>query len=112
MAQDDYHVIVFRILEYLYKCLKEGKKVDAAMLEYDSDLIRASNEDYWRFIICNIQESGYIKGIVFLEQGGASYPMPSKLSRCTITPEGIEYFFDNKFLQKVRRVIRDLPISI
>ncbi len=29
MAQNDYHVIVYRILAYLYAQLKEGKAVDA-----------------------------------------------------------------------------------
>ena len=28
MAKDDYHVIVYQILAYLYQCLKKGKKIE------------------------------------------------------------------------------------
>lgn len=33
MAKDDYHVIVFRFLSYLYECLKKGEKVDSKAFE-------------------------------------------------------------------------------
>ncbi len=112
MSKDDYHVIVFRILQYLYVCLKNDNKVDADMLKYNSELINANNENYWRFIINNMYKRGYIEGIAFVRVDTSVHPLPVKLERMSITPEGIEYFFDNKFLQKVRRVIRDLPISI
>lgn len=28
MAKDDYHVIVYQILAYLYQCLKKGEQVN------------------------------------------------------------------------------------
>ncbi len=36
MARDDYHVIVYQILAYLYQCLKKGEAVEAAALEANS----------------------------------------------------------------------------
>ena len=36
MAKDDYHVIVYQILAYLYQRLKKGERVDALMLEQDN----------------------------------------------------------------------------
>ena len=32
MAKDDYHVIVYQILAYLYTCLKTDEAVDPALL--------------------------------------------------------------------------------
>ena len=32
MARDDYHVIVYQILSYLYQRLKKGEQVDAKMI--------------------------------------------------------------------------------
>ena len=39
MAKDDYYVIVYQILAYLYRCLKEGENVDGKMLQWDSPII-------------------------------------------------------------------------
>ena len=33
MAANDYHVIVYQILAYLYSCLKDGVDVDLASIE-------------------------------------------------------------------------------
>ena len=32
MASDDFEVVAFKILSYLYRCMKNGKKVDIAAL--------------------------------------------------------------------------------
>ena len=32
MASDDFEVVAFKILSYLYRCMKSGKKVDIAAL--------------------------------------------------------------------------------
>ena len=36
MAKDDYQVVVFRILKYLYQQRKKGAPVEAEMLRHDS----------------------------------------------------------------------------
>ena len=46
MAKDDYFVLVYKILAYLYTVLKEGRSPDAKMLQYDSTLLGV-NEPYW-----------------------------------------------------------------
>ena len=38
MAKDDYFVIVYQILSYLYQRLKRGESVDARMISAESDL--------------------------------------------------------------------------
>lgn len=34
MVRDDYYVIAYQMLSYLYQCLKSGKDVDPKMLEH------------------------------------------------------------------------------
>ena len=46
MAKDDYHVIVYQILSYLYQCLKKGESADGNKLNYGSELLRI-NKSYW-----------------------------------------------------------------
>lgn len=58
MAKDDYFVLVYKILAYLYTVLKEGRSPDAKMLQYDSTLLGV-NEPYWAYIMENLQAQGY-----------------------------------------------------
>lgn len=100
MAKDDYHVIVFKILAYLYTCLKQDKKVEENDLKNYSKLYQI-NENYWAYIITNIQESGLIEGADFAYIDGKPYPIPVRLGDCRITPYGIEYLCDNALMKKV-----------
>lgn len=50
MAKDDYHVIVYQILAYLYTCLKTDEAVDPALLQHDSKMMDI-NRNYWVYII-------------------------------------------------------------
>lgn len=45
MAKDDYYVIVYKILAYLYIKLKEGNSADIEMIKHDSKLLNI-NEYY------------------------------------------------------------------
>ena len=53
MAKDDYYVIVYQVLAYLYRQLKDGKPVDPDMLRHDSPLLKI-NESYWAYVIENL----------------------------------------------------------
>ena len=108
MARDDYHVIVYQILAYLYQCLKNGGDVDVRALQYNSPLIKAKNERYWHYIIYNICDEGLITGIQFATLDGADSRIPIDMTRCQITPLGIEYLCDNSFMKKARQFLKEL----
>lgn len=69
MAKDDFHVIVYQILSYLYQCLKHGEMVDSARLGVESTYFKANgqqlNQRYWAYIIYNLQRLGLIEGVIF-----------------------------------------------
>lgn len=67
MAKDDYHVIVYQILAYLYQCLKKGERVEQKNLEYNCKYFQI-NKSYWTYILYHMQESGLIKGILFVDK--------------------------------------------
>lgn len=50
MAMDDYPVLVYKILAYLYACLKNGVKPDPAFLSADGSYLGGINERYYGFI--------------------------------------------------------------
>ena len=45
MAKDDYHVIVYQILSYLYECLKNGKDINPKLLQANSTLFNGEQLD-------------------------------------------------------------------
>ena len=60
MAQNDYFVIVYQVLKYLYECLKKGEKPEACYLTASAYNIP---ENYWQYIILSMITEEYVKGI-------------------------------------------------
>lgn len=106
MAKDDYFVIVYKILAYLYARLKKGEPVEAEMLMYDGGLFQI-NREYWVYIIDNILEQGYIKGLHNVRAGNGYY-IKEQLSNCSITPKGIDYLCENSLLEKAKQFLKDV----
>ena len=113
MAKDDYYVIVYQILSYLYKCLKNGEKVDGNMISHESELF-VINEKYWEYIMANMVEQGFIRGITIKKSPGQVYI--SRLDHCEITPDGIDYLCDNSRIKRAYEFAKDildiLPIKL
>lgn len=111
MARDDYPVIVYQILSYLYKQLKEGKPIQEEYLLPDGKLFRI-NQNYWLYILINLQKDGYIDGLDFIERNYAGEEgivrKVYELKYCNITPKGIEYLTDNSFIQKAKDFLKDV----
>ena len=110
MARDDYHVIVYQILAYLYTQLKNGDPVDADMLKNDSPIL-GINEKYWVYIMENLARSGYIEGLQITSPWGKD-TIISLLDECQITPLGIEYLCDNSFLKKAAEFLKDVKAIV
>lgn len=110
MARDDYHVIVYQILAYLYVKLKAGEKPDEKMLRYDSQYLNI-NEPYWTYIMQNMLTSGLIEGPTITSTWGKDV-MISDLADAQITPAGIEYLCDNSFLEKAKQFLKDMKAIV
>lgn len=110
MAKDDYHVIVYQILAYLYITLKEGRKVDPSFLDYQSKYL-GINETYWTYIMENLAADGYIRGITITKPWG-NQTMITDLSECQITPKGIEYVTDDRLMKKAKQFFEEIKSII
>ena len=111
MARDDYPVIVYQILSYLYKQLKDGKPIQEKYLKADGKLFQI-NYTYWVYILINLQKDGYIEGLEFTEceyvgESGITSEVEC-LESCCITPKGIEYLTDNSFMKKAKEFLKDV----
>lgn len=105
MAKDDYHVVVYQILSYLYQRLKNGEDVDGRQISSRSDFFHI-NEKYWNYIIVNIARSGYISGITLLDVDNADTRVTG-LDRAQITLLGIEYLTENSTMEKAKQFFKD-----
>lgn len=106
MAKDDYYVIAYKILAYLYMQLKRGEPIDPKMLTHDGGLFRI-NRMYWVYIFTNLLEQGYIRGL-HDTKAGAGYYIEQQLSNCEITPLGIDYLFDNSLMERAKQFLKDV----
>lgn len=107
MAKDDYHVIVFRMLKYLYHQLKDGLPPEPEMLMPDSKIFEI-NEYYWKYVLRSMMEEDLIRGLTMNDDGSGPEQSSEMLKDIQITPKGIEYLNDNRMGQRVDQLIRDV----
>ena len=109
MARDDFYVIVWQILTYLYKQLKDGNSVDKECISSNSPYY-SINEKYWAFIVKTLAEKGYIDGVkvkVTRYENGTKDIQILYLDRCEITMDGIAYLSSDGFMEKVKELYED-----
>ena len=106
MARDDYYVIVYKILAYLYIKLKTGEEIEPEMLMYDGSLFQI-NRKYWVYIFENLFNDGYITGLSNIRVGEGYY-LKEQFSGCQITPKGIEYLCENYLAEKAKQFLKDI----
>lgn len=107
MAKDDYFVIAYRILAYLYACLKAGEPVDIKYLKYGTDDFPV-NSAYWEYILRHLYDDGYIEGVALVPITGRQTKGVKLTPAVSITPAGIEYLHENSTIQKAKAFLKDI----
>jgi hypothetical protein len=105
MAKDDYFVFVYKVLAYLYDCLKGKKKLDFAYFEpLTKDF--PIEESYFNYIMENLFKEGYIDGVVLVPILGEAHGKIKYTKSLEITPKGIEYLTDNSMMEKAKGFLK------
>jgi len=101
MAKNDYHVLAYRLLAYLYACLKDDVQPDLDYLRFNTNHFPIG-EVYWHYLLENLLLEGFITGVVLV-------PIPGRLDKgikiqpnIRITPAGIEYMKENSSMEKAK----------
>lgn len=103
MVKDDFFVVAYRILAYLYSCMKAGGIPDMGMISPEKLNIP---ERYWNSIIGNLYRAGYITGIQsYTNLNGETIYTPHSME---ITMTGIEYLQSNTMMEKAKSFLREL----
>lgn len=103
MAKDDYFVIAYRILNYLYECFKAGERPDMEM--FGPDALRINN-GYWVNVMESLHNEGYIIGISFITQLGEI--RGAKILDLKITQKGIKFLQDNSAINRAKEFLKSL----
>ena len=100
MSSDDYEVIAFKVLSYLYSCMKGGKEVDIAAMR---ELV-GCNEVYLGAVIRGLQSRGLVEGFVFDGASGVAIDSPALavMRDPAITMDGAAYVRENSRMQKAK----------
>lgn len=110
MARDDYFLMVYRILSYLYRCIRNGKQPD-------EEYLRPQAKDfpieygYWSYIWENMVKDGLVENVSIVPVDGAE-PLVRLQSNTRITPNGIEYLQENSIMKKTAKFIGNVITTI
>lgn len=107
MAKDDYFVIVYRILSYLYDCFRGGDGADIDFFGPDALKI---NNGYWTNVMESLSNEGYVTGVTIVPRMGTAPGI--KLMNLKITQRGIEYLEDNSKMAKAKDFLKTIKETI
>ena len=103
MAKNDYFVIMYRILAYLYACMKQGEKPDMSTVSFEALGIP---ESYYNYVMINMIEKQYIKGATSFSVLGNEEQI--KFTDPHITQEGVEFLTENSGMNKAKEFLKSL----
>jgi len=107
MAKDDYFILAYRFLSYLYACLKGGASPDWEYLNYNTKDFPIG-ESYWCYLLDHLISDGYIEGIVKMTRVGQSVPAFKEAGGIQITPKGIEYLQENSSMKRAAEFLKSI----
>lgn len=105
MAKDDYNVVVFKILTYLYACLKRITLFDEDVFKQIIDKRKIADE-YLTDILHMMTEEGMITGLVFTKAWGNTYILANEYGDMKITSSGIKYLNENSTMSKIKDAVK------
>ena len=111
MAKDDYDVIVFKILTYMYAVAK-GKVVFSPMEYHHAIGSKNINEDYLFRVYKMMSDEGLIEKLAFTKPwGGTLIPLFDE-NEIAITAKGIHYLEENDKMNKVGQFLKEKADTI
>lgn len=103
MAKNDMEVIMYKILRYLYECMKLGVEPELEQFAWNSKLFDIP-QSYWCKIIATLVRKGYITGFVVVDKTKDA-PMLQTDRPFEITFEGVQFLEENSRVQKAKNIV-------
>lgn len=97
MAKDDMHLLIYKILRYLYDCNKKGKTPLFSDMFYAAEL-SVIPLSYLAQIIEELINGGYIDGCEIIRTKDGTQFILTEEAR--VTMHGVEYLMENSRMKK------------
>ena len=102
MAKDDMDVIIYKILRYMYECMKAGHKPAMEDMCCNCKLFDIP-ERYWESIIRELIDAGYVRGITYrITKSG---PLINMTDDVSITLDGVHFLEENSRMAKAKQFL-------
>lgn len=104
MAKDDYDVIVFKTLTYLYGVMK--RKYNFEDITFQATISKTEIvEEYLLDVLYMMQNEDLVKGLTFARAWGDNVLLANSLSDMRITATGIRHLTDTIKMKQVKEVL-------
>lgn len=107
MAQDDMFVVMYKIIAYLYDCMKKGDKPD--IKEYGFAAMGVT-EPYWNKVMKQLVDHELIDGVSVIATGSGNLIVTPV--NPAVTMEGVQFAQENSMMAKAAKFLRDAKASI
>lgn len=104
MTKDDYDVLAFKILLYLYAIFKGNQVFD---IDIFKKAITNIDDDYLNRVLAMMQDEKLIQGLFFQKVCGNEKIIINDLADMSITSDGIHYLLENKRMTKIKNFLLD-----
>lgn len=111
MAEDDYSVILYRLLVYLYACTKRKIMFEEQTFR-EAVKKSAGNDQYFYDILEMAQEEGFIRGANFKKTWGPDKIPLFEENELEITASGIRYLQENSMMHKIGEKLKEAVDTI
>ena len=105
IAKNDYYVIVYRVLMYLYNCLRQDEVVDMQKLTPEYLHI---NQRYFEYIFDTLNDEGLILNKAYYEDMLGKHLE----SDIMISSKGISFLHENSTIDKVKKSVKGIAVII
>ena len=102
MAKDDYNVIVFKILTYLYAVLKRKTVFD---IKEFKTAVGNIDENYLSDLLEMMQKENFIEGLIFVHAWGIESIICNDLSEMRITFKGMQFLTENNKMREIKNFL-------
>jgi len=105
MAHDDIHVLMYKVLVYLYGCMKRGIRPDEEKISCGGDLFQGIPHAYWIQVMRELVDKDLVRGIaVFYSDDAPSVIIHDP----SVTLEGVEFMQENTMMRKAARFLKEV----
>lgn len=92
-------IVMYKILKYMYECLKQGKNVDAEDICNNCEMLNISLS-YWTQIMKELINHGYITGVYEIKSIGNADCGIKVGTNAKITYDGVQFLEENSGMRK------------